>query len=305
MWAVGGEVDPIALRLPVRAPVDRRGVLSFLAKRAVPGVEHGTDAEYGRTLALPHGPATVWLSLGQSWLDVTLRLTDARDLDGAVSRVRRLTDADADPAAIDEVLAADPALLPSVLATPGIRVPGAVDGAELVLRAVLGQQISVAAARTTTGRLAEALGSPLPDGLADGKLARLFPSPAAVAERGAEVLTGPRRRIDSILAVSAALAGGDLQVHAGRDPGELARDLRALPGIGPWTAGYVTMRVLGATDVLLSTDLMVRRGARALGLPSDIRGLDAHSRRWSPYRSYAGMHLWRASAGSVAARSAT
>jgi len=206
------------------------------------------------------------------------------------------------------VLGADPALAPSVLATPGIRVPGAVDGAELVLRAVLGQQVSVVAARTVTGRLVEALGAPLGAPLAtgDGELVRLFPTPAVVAERGAEVLTGPRRRIDTVLTVAAALAGGTLRVHPGRDPVELSRDLQVLPGIGPWTAGYVAMRVLGATDVLLSTDLMVRRGAAALGLPSTARGLDIHARRWSPYRSYAGMHLWRASAPRpAAARSAT
>ena len=294
----------IALRLPVRAPMDGRGVLSFLVKRAVPGVEHGSDhppGGYGRALALPHGPATVWLHVGESAVDVVLRLSDLRDLGAAVNRVRRLTDADADPVGVDEVLAADRALAASVLARPGVRVPGAVDGAELVLRAVLGQQVSVAEARTTTGRLAEALGAPLPEGLAKDGLARLFPSPAAVAERGAEVLTGPRRRIDSILAVAAALAGGDLRVHPGRDPGELSRDLRALPGIGPWTAGYVAIRVLGATDVLLPTDLMIRRGAEALGLPADVRGLDAHSRRWSPYRSYAGMHLWRACAPATRA----
>lgn len=287
---------PVALRLPVRAPMDGQGVLSFLVKRAVPGVEHGTDSRYGRTLALPHGPATVWLHIGESAVDVVFRLSDVRDLGAAVSRVRRLVDADADPVGIDGVLAADQALAAPVLARPGVRVPGAVDGAELVLRAVLGQQVSVAAARTTTGRLAEALGTRLPDQLTDGRLARLFPSPGAVAERGTEVLTGPRRRINTILAVAAALAGGELQVHAGRHPDELSRDLQTLPGIGPWTAGYVALRVLGATDVLLTTDLMVRRGAKALGLPSDVRGLNAHSRRWSPFRSYAGMHLWRASA---------
>jgi AraC family transcriptional regulator, regulatory protein of adaptative response / DNA-3-methyladenine glycosylase II len=303
----------VALRLPLRAPMDGTGLLSFLVKRAVPGVESGGDGRYGRALALPHAAATVWLSVGESTVDVVLRLGDLRDLGAAVSRVRRLMDADADPAGIDGVLAADPTLAPSVLATPGVRVPGAVDGAELVLRAVLGQQVSVAAARTAAGRLATALGAALPKtltiGLAtddqldvvrpttlpatDGGLLRLFPSAAAVAERGAEVLTGPRQRVGTILAVAAALASGELQVHPGRDPAELSRDLQALPGIGPWTAGYVAMRVLGATDLLLATDLMVRRGAEALGLPCTVRGLDAYSPRWSPYRSYAGIHLWR------------
>jgi len=293
-----GRPGRVALRLPLRPPADGRAVLSFLVKRAVPGVEYGADGRYGRTLALPHAPATVWLRVDDSTVDAELQLGDLRDLGTAVCRLRRLMDLDTDPAEVDGVLAADQALAPSVLAGPGIRVPGAVDGPELVLRAVLGQQVSVAAARTVTGRLAAALGATV--GTGDGELVRLFPSPAAVAERGAEVLTGPRRRIDAIRTVAAALAGGALRVHAGSDPAELSRDLQALPGIGPWTAGYVAMRVLGATDVLLSTDLMVRRGAAALGLPSDLRGLDAYSRRWRPYRSYAGMHLWRASAAAPA-----
>lgn len=283
----------IALRLPFRTPMDGAGLLSFLGRRAVPGVEHGDDGCYGRALSLPHGPGTAWLRIEESYVDTLLRLADVRDLGAAVSRLRRLTDADADPAGADEVLSADQALAPAVAATRGIRVPGAVDGPELVLRAVLGQQVSVAAARTAAGRLAEALGTPL--STADGELRRLFPSPAAIAEHGAEVLTGPRRRIRTVLTVAAAMAGGQLQVHAGRDPAELSRELQALPGIGPWTAGYVAMRVLGAPDVLLSTDLMVRRGAAALGLPSTVDELDERSRRWSPWRSYAGMHLWRAS----------
>jgi AraC family transcriptional regulator, regulatory protein of adaptative response / DNA-3-methyladenine glycosylase II len=286
------QAGTIALRLPFRRPMDGAGLLRFLGARAVPGVEAFDGDAYGRVLTLPHGHATVWLRLEESYVDTTLRLADLRDLGAAVSRVRRLVDADADPAGSDEVLGRDHALAPLVAATPGIRVPGAVDGPELVLRAVLGQQVSVAAARTAAGRMACALGSPLD--AADGPLTTAFPSMAVVAERGAEVLTGPRRRIETVLSVASALASGTLAVHAGRDPAELSRELRALPGIGPWTAGYVAMRVLGAPDVLLGTDLMVRRGAAALGLPVD--GLDDHSRRWSPWRSYAGMHLWRASA---------
>lgn len=293
----------VALRLPVREPVDGAGLIAFLGNRAVPGVEHVSDGRYGRTLALPHGPATVWLEVGEACVEVVLRLAGVRDLGTAVNRVRRLVDADADPAEVDAVLGADPALAPLVRHTPGIRVPGAVDGPELALKAVFGQQISVAAARTAAGRLTERLGAELP--VTDGPLTRLFPTPAAIVEHGAELLTGPRRRVATILTLCAAMAGGDLEVHAGRDPDELSRELRALPGIGPWTAGYVAMRVLGATDVLLTTDLMVRRGAEVLGLlnkpstPNKLNKpdeLDAYAKaRWSPWRSYAGMHLWRAS----------
>ncbi|MGH3794984.1 MAG: DNA-3-methyladenine glycosylase 2 family protein [Pseudonocardiaceae bacterium] len=283
----------LTLRLPFRTPMDDAGLLKFLAARAVPGVECATEKGYARTLRLPHGWGTAMLRATPSHWDATLRLGDLRDLPVAVSRLRRLLDADADPCAVDEVLGADPALAAAVAAEPGIRVPGTVDGAETVLRALLGQQVTVASARTAAARLATALGEPLDAPVQDG-VTRLFPTPAAVAEHAGEVLTGPRQRIAAIRATAAALAAGDLIVDPGRDPDELCAQLQAVPGIGPWTAGYVTMRVLGATDVLLDTDLALRRGAAALGLPTDAEGLRRWARRWQPWRSYAGMHLWRA-----------
>ena len=211
-----------------------------------------------------------------------------------MSRLRRLFDLDADPVAVDEVLGADPSLAPSVAAVPGIRVPGSVDGAELVLRALLGQQVTVAAARTAAMKLTAALGEPL--ATPDGELTTLFPTPAAVADHAPELIGGPRRRLDTIVAVCRALADGELDVHVGADPVELDRSLQAMPGVGPWTAGYVALRVLGATDVLLSTDVAVRKGAAALGLPAAADALTARSTAWAPWRSYAGMHLWRAAA---------
>jgi len=290
----------IALRLPFRPPMDTAGLHSFLAARAVTGVEQVTQDGYARTLSLPHGPATARLTFEATRVDAVLRLTDLRDLGAAVSRIRRLIDADADPIGCDEVLAADPALAASVNKTPGIRLPGAVDGAEMVLRALLGQQVTVAAARTAAGRLAAELGVRLEN--PDSELTTLFPEPAAIAEHGAGILTGPRRRIDTIVRVCAALASGSLAVHAGRDLAELRADLEALPGIGTWTSGYVAMRVLGAPDVLLSNDVAVRRGAEALGIPSDVDGLETHGKQWSPWRSYAGLHLWRAAGSSPTTR---
>jgi AraC family transcriptional regulator of adaptative response / DNA-3-methyladenine glycosylase II len=216
-----------------------------------------------------------------------------RDLGSAVARLRRLLDLDADPGAVDELLSADPALAPLIAATPGIRLPGCVDAAEIVSRALIGQQITVAAARTALGVLSAALGDPLTT--PDGDLTTLFPTPAAIAARGVGVLTGPRRRITTMLDVNAALAAGDLDVHIGADPAELSAALQAFSGVGPWTAGYVQMRVLGATDVLLPGDVALRNGARALGLPSDVDGLTHRARAWQPWRSYAGLHLWRAS----------
>jgi AraC family transcriptional regulator of adaptative response / DNA-3-methyladenine glycosylase II len=200
-------------------------------------------------------------------------------------------DLDADPEAVTRVLGADPALAPAVAATPGIRVPGAADGFELVLRAMLGQQISVAAARTAAARLTAALGDPVPW----QKDALLFPAAETVAERGHEVLRGPKRRIDAILGAAAALAAGDVDVHVGRDATELRAELLGLTGVGPWTADYVLMRVLGAPDVLLTGDLVLRKGAAALGIADDIPALTERAQAWRPWRSYAGMYLWRSS----------
>lgn len=282
----------VSLRLAYREPFDAPGLIGFLATRAIPGVESTSDGGYARTLRLPHGVAVARLFPRAGHLDCAVRLSDLRDLGSAVSRLRRLFDLDADPKAVDEVLAADPALAPSVAATPGIRVPGAVDGPEIVLRALLGQQISVAAARTAAATLTDALGERLDQ--PDEDLTTLFPTPAAIAEHGAKVLTGPRRRIDTILAVSAALADGTLDAHVGADPDELAAALESFPGVGPWTSGYVRMRLLGSPDILLDTDVALLRGATALGIPSTVDQLGERCATWRPWRSYAGMHLWRA-----------
>jgi AraC family transcriptional regulator, regulatory protein of adaptative response / DNA-3-methyladenine glycosylase II len=282
----------VTLRLPYREPYDAAGIFAFLAARAIPGVESVEDGEYARTLRLAHGTGTARVRQADGHLDCTLRLTDLRDLGSAVTRLRRLFDLDADPNAVSEVLGADPALAASVAAVPGIRLPGSVDGAEIVTRAMIGQQISVAAARTALGNLAAALGEPL--STPDGSLTAVFPAPSVIATRGAEVLTGPRRRIDTVLRVNAALADGELDVHVGADEEELSHALQAFSGIGPWTAGYVAMRVLGAPDVLLSTDVALRKGAAALGLPTDPDALTARGNAWRPWRSYAGLHLWRA-----------
>ncbi|MGQ0481872.1 MAG: DNA-3-methyladenine glycosylase family protein [Pseudonocardia sp.] len=291
-------------RLPLRPPYDADGLLAFLAARAAPGVERVDGGGYTRSLRLAHGPAVVSVHPGPApvtHLRARLRLTDPRDLACAVARVRRLADLDADPAAVDGALAADPALAAAVAAVPGIRPPGSADPHETVLRAVLGQQVSVAAARTAAARLAERLGEPLPASLADpAGPQRLFPTAAAVAEHAFEVLRGPRARIATVIGTAAALADGTVDLDPGRDPEQLRRELLALPGIGPWTAGYAVLRVLGSTDELLVTDLVLRRGAAALGLPDRPGDLLRHAERWRPWRSYAGMHLWRSGAAAGA-----
>jgi AraC family transcriptional regulator, regulatory protein of adaptative response / DNA-3-methyladenine glycosylase II len=296
------DTGAVSLRLAHRSPFDPHGLLAFLAARAVDGVERVDGGIYRRTLRMPHGPASVRLDLtgAGSTVDATLRLADRRDTDTAVAALRRLLDLDADPEAVDAVLGADPALAPSVAATPGVRVAGSVDGTETAVRTVLGQQVSVAAARTATARMTAVLGEPVPPGLCPGEddPHLLFPDAATVAARGHEVLTGPARRIATVVGLCGRLASGELVLDAGRDPAELRAELAALPGLGPWSAGYLAMRVLGDPDELLASDLAVRRGAEALGLPGDAAGLEARAARWAPWRSYAATHLWRAAASA-------
>jgi AraC family transcriptional regulator of adaptative response / DNA-3-methyladenine glycosylase II len=282
----------VSLRLAFRRPFDAEGVLSFLRARAIAGVETA-DGAYARTLRLAHGTGTARLVPQEDHIDCTLRLSDMRDLGSVVSRLRRLFDLDADPCAVDELLSRDPILAPAVAQTPGIRVPGSVDGWEIVLRALIGQQVSVVAAGTTLGKLTDALGERL--AMPDGELTTLFPTAEAVATHGAEVLAGPRKRIDTVLAVSSAIASGDLDVHVGADPDELAAKLESFSGVGPWTSSYVRMRVLGSPDILLPGDVALRNGASRLG----ITDLATRSEAWRPWRSYAGMHLWRSASAPV------
>lgn len=294
----GVELDPhagvVRLRLPARAPFDAAGVFAWLGARSLADVEEAGPLRYRRTLRLPGGPAIVGFEADgdadNPSIDVEARLATLADLPPLVARVRRLFDLDADAVAIDEALTADPRLAASVAAVPGIRVPGCLDPHELVFRALVGQQVSVKAARTALERLAAELGERIGG---DGPTL-LFPTAAAIARDGARVLRGPAARIRTIVDVARRLDAGELVVAAERERDELARDLVAVPGIGPWTAGYVSMRVTRAPDVLLTSDLALRNGAAALGLPSDAGALAAEGARWAPWRSYASMHLWRA-----------
>ncbi|MEF2979255.1 AlkA N-terminal domain-containing protein [Subtercola sp. YIM 133946] len=300
-----GERDAgvVTITLPARAPFDGAGVIDFLAHRAVPGVETVVDGVYRRGLLLPHGQALVSLEVRGDSVVCRARLQNLSDLSTLAARVRRLFDLDADAEAIDEALREVAELCRSVDAVPGIRVPGATEPHEIVFRALVGQQVSTKAARTVLGHLAAELGEPLAFG--DEATTTLFPTAAQIAEGGRAVLRGPAKRIDTIIRVAEALASGELVVDVGVAQAQLTADLVALPGIGDWTAGYVAMRVLGAPDVLLDGDLAIRAGAGRLGLPSGRRELARFAERLSPWRSYAGMHLWRAAqpGTSPAARS--
>ncbi|QWT25414.1 helix-turn-helix domain-containing protein [Subtercola sp. PAMC28395] len=286
----------VRLTLPARPPFDGTGVIDFLAARAVSGVEDVSDGTYRRSLLLPHGQVVIAVTDSSGGVVCTAQLENLADVSTLASRVRRLLDLDADSQAIDEVLSQVPELRARVKALPGIRMPGSTDPHEVVFRALVGQQISVKAARTVLGRLATELGDTVTVG-SDAAITRLFPTAAQIAEHGREVLRGPARRVDTIIHTAEALASGEISLDVGTSHAQLLEQLTAVPGIGEWTAGYVAMRVLGAPDVLLDGDLAARAGAAKLGLPSGRRELRAWAERVSPWRSYLGMHLWRAAAG--------
>ncbi|WP_158883922.1 AlkA N-terminal domain-containing protein [Amycolatopsis anabasis] len=280
----------LTLRLPFRRPLCPDNLFGHLAATAVPGVEEWRDGAYRRTLRLPHGPGVVTLRPGAEYLGCQLSLADLRDLAPAISRCRRLLDLDADPAAIDDLLAADEVLAPHVAANPGRRVPRTVDAAEFAVRAVLGQQVSTAAARTHAARLVLAHGEPVDDPA--GGLTHLFPEPAALAELDPEALAMPRSRRTTLTTLIAALADGELDLGAGSDWHQARARLAELPGLGPWTIETIAMRALGDPDAFVATDLGIRVAARELGLPTGATALTARAAAWRPWRAYAVQYLW-------------
>lgn len=277
----------IVLRLPYRAPIDLDALLRFLGARAVPAVEDWSGGVYSRSLRLPRGTGIAALSAAPGHVRCELRLTDLRDLAAAVQRCRRLLDLDADPAAQQAAFGADPLLGPLVAKAPGLRVPGHVDGAEMAVRAVLGQQVSVQAAGKLAGKLTVAYGEDLP--APHGPITRLFPTAAALREAQVGM---PVSRIRALRAVAAALDDGTVELHPGVDRAVTERALLALPGIGPWTASYLALRALRDPDVFLPTDVGVRHALTRAGLPADPVSAAALAERWRPLRSYALLQLW-------------
>lgn len=279
-------------RLPFRPPLDPSNLYGHLAATAVPDVEEWRAGAYRAAVRLPHGVGVLEIGLPEGdHLPVELLLDDERDDAEALGRIRRTFDLDLDPAGMGRALAADPALAPLVAAAPGRRVPGTLDAEAMVLRAVLGQQVSTAAARTHASRLVAAFGEPL--AAPSGGLTRLFPRAGALAadpEGVAEVVRVPRSRVRTLLGVATALADGTVDLAA---PASAVRAaLLDLPGIGPWTADTVLMRAIGDADAFLPTDLGVVAAARRLGMPAAPRALEVRSRAWSPYRAHAVQYLW-------------
>jgi AraC family transcriptional regulator of adaptative response / DNA-3-methyladenine glycosylase II len=280
--------------LPVRLPFDPESVFAFVGARVVPGVESWDGRTYRRSLRLPNGAGVVALAAQDGAVACTLWLEALADLQTAVQRCRRLLDLDADPVTIDRHLGADPLLGPLVVQRPGLRSPGCVDGTELLVRAIIGQQVSVAGAATVAGTLAALVGDgsgrlPAAD---DHNVRLLFPSASALAALDPSTLPMPRARGRSLVGVCAAIAAGTIDISLGADRDELSHQLQQMPGIGPWTAQYVVMRALGDPDVFMPTDLGVRHALQRLGADASPVAATTMAQRFSPWRSYALHHLW-------------
>jgi AraC family transcriptional regulator of adaptative response / DNA-3-methyladenine glycosylase II len=279
----------LRLKLAFRRPLCPGNLFGHLAATAIPGVEEISGRTYRRTLRLPFGAGIAELTPENDHIACRLRLADLRDLSAAIARCRWLLDLDADPLAIDGLLAEDSRFAPLIARAPGRRVPRTVDGEEMAIRAVLGQQISTAAARTHAARLAARHGEPVSD--PEGGLSHVFPSPEALSEIE---LAMPASRRATVRALLAALRSGELDLSPWGDRERARAALEALPGIGPWTTEVVAMRALGEPDAFPATDLGVRRGAEAVGLPGAGAALIAYAERWRPWRAYAVQHLWGA-----------
>jgi AraC family transcriptional regulator, regulatory protein of adaptative response / DNA-3-methyladenine glycosylase II len=278
------------LRLPYRAPCDIAGLVKFFAARAVAGVEEAADGVYRRSLRLPRAAGVVALRPGHDEVLAKFWLQDPRDLGAAVVSCRCLLDLNSDPAPIVDALANDDLIGPIVKADPGRRVPGHVDANELAIRAVLGQQVSLAGAATLAARLVAAYGEPLERPL--GSVTHLFPSAAALAEADPERLAMPETRRWALIDLAGALATGQVVLDDRMAVDEVERRLLALPGIGPWTVGYIAMRALGDPDAFIPTDLGVRHALERLGCDGRPASASRVAEHWRPYRAYATQHLW-------------
>ena len=278
----------VELRLPARSPLDGETLVDFLGARAIAGVEEVEGGTYRRSLALEHGGGLVSLTPDAKGVRCELRLDDLRDLTAAVARCRRLLDLDADPVAVGAQLEADPVLGELAGARPGMRVPGCVDGFELAVRAIVGQQVSVAAARTVLGRLTARFGEPLAEPA--GTITHRFPTAAALADLEPSELPFPRRRAEALRELARLVAREGVRFDAGADASAALAALLEIPGVGPWTASYVAMRALGDPDAFLPADVGVRDALRRVGRdPAEATEL---AEAWRPWRSYAVMHLW-------------
>lgn len=296
--AVAGDVS---LNLSYRPPYDWDAILAFLRKRAIPGIERVDETSYARTIAIEgtQGIVHVQKSKGNA-LRVTIRFPRLVLLPQIIARLRRVFDLAADPEAIAAHLAEDKLLAPLLKKRPGLRVPGAWDGFELAVRALLGQQISVAAARTIAGRLVARFGAPLDiDRSGFEELTHVFPQPAALAGADLATLGLPRTRAAALGALAADVAANPaiFGPHASLD--EAIARLRKLAGVGEWTAHYIAMRELREPDAFPAADLgLIRAVAKLTGTTPTPKVLLARAEGWRPWRAYAAQHLWAAEAAA-------
>ena len=288
--------------LPVHHPFDWPLIAGFLAPRCIPGVEAVAGLAYRRTIASDGRHGTIEIGPdAEGALGVTIRHPDAAAHPAIVARLGRQFDLMTDIAAIRDQFGRDPLLAPMVAARPGLRVPGAWDPFELAVRAILGQQVSVAAATTLAGRVALAYGTPLSleDGPPPAGLTQVFPAPAALVAADPGVLRIPTKRAATIAGIArAALA--EPALFEGRLPlDDLVRRLDALPGIGPWTAHYIAMRALREPDAFPSGDLGLRKAMAVAGVLPSFNDMDARAEAWRPWRAYAALHLWMSLGGGT------
>jgi len=277
--------DPgsLRIRLPFRSPFAAEYFLSWSAARVVAGVAEVEGSTLRTALRLPNGTGVASLEIQEQWVQCDLELDDVGDLARAVAQCRAMLDLDADPTHIDAALRAIKPIARFVDALPGLRSPGSSDGFATLVFAVLGQQRSVAAARTLASRIA-ALATPASDKLEP------FPMPAALADLNLEGIGLTQRTIETIHAVARLFDGRTEELGPGADRDKVYEELVAIKGIGPWTANYIAMRALGHPDIFLAGDLVADRSANSLGLtPEQIQTA-------SPWRSYLTHHLWAASA---------
>lgn len=292
--------ETLMLRLGYRPPYDFAAMLDFLRSRALPGVEVVDEASYSRVIGSAEAPG--WLRVSQ-W-PISGRASDEHalklELHGArpsqmleiVNRLRRMFDLDADPRAIAETLGADARLRPLLKKRPGLRVPSGWDGFEIAVRAIIGQQISVAGARTLASRLAHCFGQPLDAPLAPG-LDHIFPTAEALADADLATIGLTRARAETLRTMARALLDGRVDFRSERTLDDFTSRWVALPGIGPWTAHYIALRALGHPDAFPADDLVLQRALPNDGSRLSAKMLSAHAEAWRPWRAYSVIHLWK------------
>ncbi len=286
----------LVLRLGYRPPYDFEALLAFLRTRALPGVEHVDEHSYARVFGPAEAPGWLRLSAwprGEHALQLQLHCPQPAQLLGVVTTLRRMFDLDANPQAIADTFRHDAILGPLLARRPGLRLPGGWDGFEIAVRAILGQQISVAAARTLATRIVQRWGEPLPSAPMPG-LERLFPTPAALACADLREIGLTMSRAATISTMAQAVLDGRVTFRAEQSLDAFVASWVALPGIGDWTAHYIAMRTLGDPDAFPAADLILRREATTDALPLSTKALGARAQAWRPWRAYAVIHLWRA-----------